>query len=129
MATALYQVVEKQHLYMDIQGKKYLQLEAWQLLARFCNAHGVVETVEPVEYFGAKGFEAKAIVRDNEGVVIAAAEAICMTDEPNWKDKPLFQLKSMAQTRALSKAFRSSLSFVVSIAGYSATPAEEMADV
>jgi hypothetical protein len=30
MATALYQVVEKQHLYMDIQGKKYLQLEAWQ---------------------------------------------------------------------------------------------------
>lgn len=126
MATALYHVVEKQHLYMDIQGKKYLQLEAWQLLGKFCNVHGVVETVQPVEYFGAKGFESKAIVRDSDGVVIAAAEAICMDDEPNWKGKPLFQLKSMAQTRALSKAFRSSLSFIVSIAGYAPTPLEEM---
>jgi hypothetical protein len=129
MATALYHVVEKQHLYMDIQGKKYLQLEAWQLLGKFCNVHGVVETVQPVEYFGAKGFESKAIVRDSDGVVIAAAEAICMDDEPNWKGKPLFQLKSMAQTRALSKAFRSSLSFIVSIAGYAPTPLEEMEGV
>jgi hypothetical protein len=103
MATALYQVVEKQHLYMDIGGKKYLQLEAWQLLGKFCNVHGVVESVRPVEYFGTKGFEAKAIVRDSEGVVIAAAEAVCLDDEPNWKEKPLFQLKSMAQTRSLSK--------------------------
>jgi hypothetical protein len=88
-----------------------------------------VATVDPVEYFGAKGFEAKAIVRDSKGVVIAAAEAICMDDEPNWKGKPLFQLKSMAQTRSLSKAYRSSLSFIVSIAGYAATPFEEMQGV
>jgi hypothetical protein len=129
MATALYHVVEKQHLYMDIGGKKYLQLEAWQLLGKFCNVHGLVEEVQPVEYFGAKGFEARAVVRDNKGVVIAAAEAVCMSDEENWKGKPLFQLKSMAQTRSLSKAYRSSLSFIVSIAGYAATPAEEMQGV
>jgi hypothetical protein len=86
MATALFQVVEKQHLYMVKGGKKYLQLEAWQLLGKFCNVHGIVESVH----------------------------------------KPLFQLKSMAQTRSLSKAYRSSLSFIVSIAGYSPTPLEEM---
>lgn len=129
MANALYNVVEKQHLYMDIGGKKYLQLEAWQLLGKFCNVHGIVEEVQPVEYFGAKGFEARAVVRDNKGVVIAAAEAVCMDDEDNWKGKPMFQLKSMAQTRSLSKAYRSSLSFIVSIAGYAATPAEEMQGV
>ena len=129
MATALYQVVEKQHLYMDIQGKKYLQLEAWQLLGKFCNVHGVVESVQPVEYFGAKGFEAKAVVRDSDGVVIAAAEAVCLDDEQNWKGKPWFQLKSMAQTRSLSKVYRSCLSFIVSIAGYAPTPLEEMQGV
>ena len=129
MANALYQVVEKQHLYMDIGGNKYLQLEAWQLLGKFCNVHGLVESVQPVEYFGTKGFEAKAVVRDSEGVVIAAAEAVCLDDEPNWTDKPLFQLKSMAQTRSLSKAYRSTLSFIVSMAGYAPTPLEEMEGV
>jgi len=33
---------------------------------------------------------------------------------------------SMAQTRATSKAFRLNFSYVASIGGYSATPAEEM---
>jgi len=126
MATALYRVVEQQHLYMDINGKKYLQLEAWQLLGKFCNVHGVVESVTPAEYFGAKGFEARAVVRDSKGAVIASAEAVCMDDETNWAAKPLYQLKSMSQTRALSKAYRSSLSFIVSIAGYSPTPLEEL---
>lgn len=126
MATALYNVVEKQHLYQPIQGKKYLQLEAWQLLGKFCNVQGIVEEVQPVEYFGVKGFGARAAVIDDDGRKIAEAEAVCMRDEPNWKAKPLFQLKSMAQTRALSKAYRSCLSFIVSIAGYSPTPLEEM---
>ena len=129
MASALYNVVEKQHLYVLFSGKKYLQLEAWQLLGKFCNDRGIVESVGPVEYFGAKGFEAKAVIKDVNGEVIASAEAVCLDDEPNWKNKPIFQLKSMAQTRALSKAYRSCLSFIVSIAGYAATPAEEMEGV
>jgi hypothetical protein len=129
MATALYHVVEKQHLYQNIQGKKYLQLEAWQLLGKFCNVHGTTHSVEAVEYFGVTGFEARAVVRDSAGVKIGDAEAVCMRDEPNWEDKPLFQLKSMSQTRALSKAYRSCLSFIVSIAGYAPTPLEEMQGV
>ncbi|MCK4454403.1 hypothetical protein KAU51_03670, partial [Candidatus Parcubacteria bacterium] len=35
-ADTLYSVVEKQHLYQEIKGKKYLQLEAWQTLGKFC---------------------------------------------------------------------------------------------
>lgn len=41
---------------------------------------------------------------------------------------PLFQLRSMAQTRACSKALRNVLAWVVVLAGYQATPAEEMPD-
>jgi hypothetical protein len=39
---------------------------------------------------------------------------------------PLFQLKSMAQTRACAKVYRQVLEFVVKLAGYQTTPAEEM---
>lgn len=39
---------------------------------------------------------------------------------------PLFQLASMAQTRANSKVLRNVLSWVVVLAGYKPTPAEEM---
>lgn len=39
---------------------------------------------------------------------------------------PLFQLSSMAQTRACAKALRNILSWVVVLAGYKATPAEEL---
>lgn len=39
---------------------------------------------------------------------------------------PLFQLKSMAQTRAAAKALRNVLAWVVVLAGYKPTPAEEL---
>ena len=40
--------------------------------------------------------------------------------------KPLFQLRSMAQTRAEAKALKSVFGWVVVLAGYRPTPAEEM---
>ena len=138
-ADMLYNVVEKQHLYQEIRGKKYLQLEAWQTLGKFCNVIGEIEWVKPVDLWDTKGFEARAMIKLTEvsideegrthikvGDTIAVAESMCMSDEPNWQGKPIFQLKSMAQTRALSKAYRSCLSFIVALAGYAATPAEEM---
>jgi hypothetical protein len=39
---------------------------------------------------------------------------------------PMFQLRSMAQTRACAKAFRNVLAWVVVLAGYRGTPAEEV---
>lgn len=42
---------------------------------------------------------------------------------------PSFQLRSMSQTRACAKAFRNVLAWVVVLAGYKPTPAEEMQGV
>lgn len=42
---------------------------------------------------------------------------------------PLYQLRSMAQTRACAKALRNVLSWVVVLAGYKSTPAEELAGI
>ena len=51
---------------------------------------------------------------------------MCMDDEKKWKDSPAFQIRSMAQTRAAAKCLRNVLAWVVVMAGYAPTPAEEM---
>lgn len=43
--------------------------------------------------------------------------------------KPLFMLKSMAQTRACVKALRNVLAWVVVLAGFKPTPAEEIIEM
>jgi hypothetical protein len=42
---------------------------------------------------------------------------------------PLFQLRSMAQTRACAKAMRNAMAWVVVLAGFQPTPAEELEEV
>lgn len=49
-------------------------------------------------------------------------ERVLVGEEP----VPLFQLRSMAQTRAGAKAMRQALSWVVVLAGFKPTPAEEL---
>lgn len=103
----------------------------------------------------AHGFLAAAeLLNERTGMVVGRAEAMCLDNEEMWgevtayeyqdvfnaagvkvgrqkveigtKAKPLFQLRSMAQTRASAKAFRHKLAWVVVLAGYAATPADEM---
>jgi len=51
---------------------------------------------------------------------------MCLNDEPTWARKPLFQLRSMSQTRASAKALRNCLAWVAVLAGYEPSVAEEM---
>lgn len=112
---------------MEFNGKRFLEFPHWQTVGRFF--HTTVETKD-AEYIelpsGPKGFKAKAVVIDEKtGAVVGGAEAFCMSDEPNWKHKPLFQLASMAQTRAACKALSNKYRYVAILAGYEPTPAEE----
>ncbi len=56
------------------------------------------------------------------GKMMPKKERVKSKDEP----VPFFQLRSMAQTRAAAKALRNVLAWVVVLAGYKPTPAEEM---
>ena len=126
MANDLMSVVEEKKLYVQIKNRKYLRVEAWQLLGRFCRLWGRITESKPVELWDHRGFESTAEIINEDGDVISSAAAVCMDDEDNWMNKPIFELKSMSQTRALSKAFRIALGFIVSLAGYKTTPSEEM---
>lgn len=111
-----------------INGKRHIEFGDWVALG---NAYGIdVDTtdVEPVEVFEAKGFKCKAkVVRIDDGTIIGGATAYCLENERNWKGKDYFQIASMAQTRAGSKALANVLRFVVEVdEAISGTPAEEM---
>ena len=126
-AQALRNVIEQKPNKVVINGETYLTFEDWQTLGRFYGVTAAARTTSPVEDGRARGYEAHAeAILVSTGQVISSADAMCLDDEKMWRDKPLFQLRSMAQTRACAKAFRNVLSWVVVMAGYSPTPAEEM---
>jgi hypothetical protein len=111
-----------------LNGRQYLQFADWQVLARFYGVSAKIVATEYVEMGDTVGFLAKAVAVRADGMEISAAEASCATDEPKWSNKPAYQLRSMAQTRAAAKCLRNVLSFVPILAGFSDTPAEEMID-
>lgn len=129
-AKALSDVVSKKKKPIIMQGEQYLEFEDWQTVGKFYGITAKVISTEYIEYGDAKGFQARAAaIRTTDGMEISAAEAMCLNDEANWKGKPLFQLRSMAQTRACAKALRNVLAWVVVLAGYRPTPAEEIQDM
>lgn len=124
-ATALMEVVKTAKPLM-MNGKQYLYFEHWQTIAKFFNITVGTEWTKPIGAVDKPlGWEAKSNAYQN-GVIIGGAEASCMKDERNWTNKPEFQLRSMAQTRANSKALRSILGYIAVLAGANTTPAEEM---
>jgi hypothetical protein len=112
-----------------INGQSYISFEHWQTIARFYGTTvGIESTKQIVKNDKVIGFEARAVAYNN-GQIISAAEASCLREERNWSDRPEFQLKSMAQTRAGAKCLRNIYAWVVVLAGYKPTPVEEMDDM
>lgn len=118
---------------VEFNGKRFLEFPHWQTIGRFFHTTIATDEAEYVTFQiqgsgeAVRGFKATAKVIDEKtGAVVGNAEAYCMTDEPNWKHKPLFQLASMAQTRAASKALSNKYRYVAILAGYEPTPGEEV---
>ncbi len=123
MANALAPIVEAKELYVTIGSGKHLVMEAWATLGAMVGVFPEVDWTRPIE----RGWEARCQVRHmGSGQIIGAAEAQCLNTEQNWRGKEDFAIRSMAQTRAAGKALRLPLSWIVVLAGYKPTPAEEM---
>jgi len=131
--------VRKQHLAVNIQGREHVKVEGWTLLGSMLGVFPVcVWTRQLVKDSKEHGWEARVEARTRSGDLVGAAEAQCTRDENQWSWTPSgrngqpqqprddYALRSMAQTRATSKALRQPLGFVMQLAGFEATPAEEM---
>jgi hypothetical protein len=112
----------------SIDSKDYVRVETWQFAgALFGYTPLITATQELQDAEGREcGFVAIAHIRSAGGQIISGAEAECRRSEEFWHSKPAFQLRSMASTRACGKAFRLCIGWVILMAGFAATPAEEM---
>ena len=126
VASALKDVLVKRGMLATIQGKEYVKVEGWQTLGSMMGVTAVVVSTEKIDD---QGYKAKVEARTINGNVVGGAEAVCLKQEKNWASRDDYALLSMAQTRAISKALRGPLGFIVEMAGYKATPAEEMMGV
>lgn len=117
-------LVQRREDKLVIGGKQYLYFSDWQILGAFFGITAKVveteqvfrevpsESVPTITLREPIGYKARAVAVQN-GQEISAAEAECLFDEANWKGKPKFQVLSMAQTRACSKALRNCLQWIV----------------
>lgn len=135
-AKALMKYVEhRPKAIVKIGDNKHLRFEALQFLGRFygVTAAVILERTKPLrdEAGTVIGYEAAAEALWVGDRRISAATSQCQFDEERggkrqWEDKPDFQVASMAQTRACAKALRNVLGWIVMLAGFETTPAEEM---
>jgi hypothetical protein len=122
VASALKQFIGAQGLVSKISGRDYIVVEGWQMLGMMLGVTpGRVTTAQVPD-----GWAASVELHDRTGRVVGMGEAECLTGERAWKSRDDYARKSMAQTRAIGKAYRNTFGFIAKAAGFEATPAEEM---
>jgi hypothetical protein len=126
-AQTLKKVIVEQKMYANIQGKNYPLVEAWQFCGAVLKCLPIIESLKDISVDGEVKYRAKVSLKKiDTGDIIGCGIAICSGKE---KGKEYFQeyaIASMAQTRAVGKAYRNSFGWLMKLAGYEATPSEEM---
>lgn len=115
-----------------IGDKEHVHIEGWQLLGQWMGVFGQ-EVPDLSHRLEDGGWESAVELIDvNTGRRVGFATGICGMDETDswdnetWANRPEYARKSMSITRAEGKAFRLKYSYIMKLAGYSGTPAEEM---
>ena len=133
LASQLAIVIHKQNLATTIKGKRFVNVEGWTTLATMLGV--TAREVSTVEQDGVY-IATVELVRMSDQAVISRASAECGSPDeldkygkPIWSARPRYARRSMAQTRATGKACRLAFSWIMSLAGYEATPVEEMAPI
>jgi len=127
IATKLREVLRSQGLVATIQTKQgpkeYVLVEGWTTLGSMLGVFPVIVWTHPK---GEDTWEARCEVRTLAGALVGAAEAMPSRAEGAPWGRNEFSVRAMAQTRAVSRALRQPLGFIVRLAGFEATPHAEM---
>lgn len=128
IATALDKLIKDRGLFKEIKGRRYIYAEAWTTCAAMLRCVPSIVDVKVDEDENREWFRAvaTAVLRTFDGREISRAQAECSSDEELWSERDNFAIRSMAQTRAVSRVCRLALSWIPVLAGYEPTPAEEM---
>ncbi len=127
MAAVLKSHILQHNLFTNIQGKNYVHVEGWQFAGGLVGTMPRIVKVEKME--DGQWFAEAEIINMKTHEVISRGFALCSTKESKKKSFDEYAVLSMAQTRAIGKAYRNVLAWVMKLAGYEGTPSEEMKQV
>jgi hypothetical protein len=122
VADALERVIREKELIARIRQNEHVLVEGWTLLGSMLGVFPVLVWTRPLE----DGWEARVEARTLDGRIVGAAESECLRSESKWAKADDYAVRSMAATRATSKALRQPLGFVMTMAGFETTPADEV---
>lgn len=125
-ATTLKKLIIENKLFTSIKGKNYVIVEGWQIAGAFIGIYPIVEKVEDLSDGMKYRYRAEVTLRDKDNNIVGTGMAICTNREPGKTNFDEYAVASMAQTRAVGKAFRMKIGWLLKVAGYETTPAEEM---
>lgn len=133
LSNELSKLIKEKGLSSSIQGKQFVNVEGWQFAGASLGLMPVITEVTDLTRRGTEPgqleikYMAKCEVRNiTTGQLVATGIAICSNFEHSKKRFDEYAILSMAQTRAIGKAYRNLLAWLMKAAGFEATPAEEM---
>ena len=120
--------IKENRLFHNIQGKAYVNVEGWQYAGARLGILPVIDNLHRIDSEGGEyKYQAEVkLLNLRTQQVVGSGFAICSNREFGKKAYQEFAIASMAQTRAIGKAYRNILAWIIRAAGYEPTPAEEM---
>lgn len=114
----------------DPPPKEYVFIDGWSFAGQMLGIAAVTREQRDLRDGEGRwyGSEARVELVTRDGHVVGGAIAECSVYEERWQGREPFQIKSMAQTRAVGKAFRTGFGFVMQAAGFESTPGEEFVE-
>lgn len=117
-------ILEKD-MWMDIHGKGYVFVDGWSLMGGMLGITPIIKDVENISDENSIRYKAVVELMKDEKVV-GVGFAICTNKEKGKTNFDEYAVASMAQTRAVGKAYRIYLGWIMKMAGFETTPLEEM---
>jgi hypothetical protein len=120
-------LIKEKGLSSNIQGKQFVNVEGWQFAGASLGLMPIITSTQDLSNETAIKYMATCEVRNiTTGQLVATGIALCSNAEKTKRYFDEYAILSMAQTRAIGKAYRNLLAWLMKAAGFEATPAEEM---
>ncbi len=118
------------NLLSDIQGKAYVKVPVWQYAGTKLGIIPMVEEVANQSSDKEICYQTKvALLNIKTNEYVGCGFGLCSNRESGKKNKPAFAIQSLSQTRAIGKAYRNLLGWVIELAGFEAESLEDNAIV
>ena len=127
LATHLQTFFKEQKLVSQIQDRDYVKVAGWQYAGTKLGIVPMVEEVADQSSEKEIRYQTRvALLNIHTNQYVGCGFGLCSNTEHKKQKNPAYAIQSLSQTRAIGKAYRNLLGWVIELAGFSSTPAEEM---